>query len=86
VVEDVVGLADQFDAHVLSDFHLLGNAQVHVDGALHAEHIASHYVDPLAPVRSIDSGPIGFVGGRGCVAAGIGRGDGEARRRAGCYQ
>src|SRR6266849_6291815 len=71
VVEEVEGLAENLGAVPVTEANLLGEAQVHIDGALHLEGIAADEVDALAAIGTVHT-PTERLGGDGGDVAGDG--------------
>src|SRR5260370_41337591 len=85
MVEEIEGLAENLSTVTVAEANFLGEAQVHVDGALHLEGIATNDVDALAAIGTVHP-PTERRGGHWAGAAPDGgRGGAESKtfRRAG---
>ena len=70
VIEEIEGLSQDLRTVVLTEANLLGQADVHVNGALHLEGVATDDIDTLPAIGTVDARSKGLVRDCGDVARG----------------
>src|SRR2546427_180080 len=70
VIEEIEGLTQDLRTVVLTEANLLGQADVHVNGALHLEGVATDDIDTLPAIGTVDARSKGLVRDCGDVARG----------------